>query len=176
MTLPRLLLFASTLAFLSACAAPRKPAPAVPAPPRPTPVAVAPAPPPADWRDAAITPGGWAYGTGVAGTRAAFSAGTGEPLLTLACQRGAGQVVVTRAGAASGSVPLTVTTTTQVRSFTAAPDPADPRALTVALPARDALLDAVAFSRGRFMVEVPGLPTLYLPAWPEVGRVIEDCR
>jgi hypothetical protein len=44
------------------------------------------------------------------------------------------------------------------------------------LAARDPLLDAMAFSKGRFAVDVPGLPPLYLPAWPEVTRVIEDCR
>jgi hypothetical protein len=44
------------------------------------------------------------------------------------------------------------------------------------LGARDPLLDAMAFSKGRFAVEVTGLPMLYLPAWPEVTRVIEDCR
>jgi len=26
------------------------------------------------------------------------------------------------------------------------------------------------------MLEVSGLPTLVLPAWAEVGKVIEDCR
>jgi hypothetical protein len=176
MTLPRLLLFASTLALLSACTTQRKPPPRPLPAPTSTPVAVVPAPPPADWRDAAITPGTWTYGATVAGARAAFSAGAGEALLALACQRGTGQISVIRAGAASGNVPLTVTTTSQVRAFTAAPDLANPQSLTVTLPARDPLLDAMAFSRGRFMIEVPGLPTLYLPAWPEVGRVIEDCR
>jgi hypothetical protein len=175
MTFPRLLLFASTLALLSACAVQRKPPP-VPAP-RPVPVAIAPAPPPpADWRDAPITAGTWVYGATVAGAIAAFSPGTGEPLLTLACQRGVGELALSRAGAATGAVPLTVTTTTLVRAFSAAPDAAGAQRLTVSLPARDPLLDAIAFSRGRFMVETPGLPTLYLPAWPELGRVIEDCR
>ena len=175
MTLPRLLLFASTLALLSACATQRKPAP-LPVPrPAPAAIVVAP-PPPADWRDAPITPGTWTYGATVAGALAAFSPGVGEPLLQLACQRGAGQIALTRAGAAPGTVPLTVTTTTLVRSFSAAPDASGAQRLAITLPARDPLLDAIAFSRGRFMVEVPGLPTLYLPAWPEVGRVIEDCR
>ena len=41
---------------------------------------------------------------------------------------------------------------------------------------RDPLLDAMAFSRGRFMVEMGGAQTLVLPAWSELGRVIEDCR
>jgi len=174
MTLPRLLLFASCVALLSACTTQRKPPPVVTPRPAPPPVAVAP-PPPADWRDAPITQGTWSYGATVAGAQAAFSPGVGEPLLALSCRRGAGQIALSQAGAATGTVPMTVTTTTLVRAFTAAPDPATQR-LTVALPARDPLFDALAFSRGRFMVEVPGLPTLYLPAWPEVGRVIEDCR
>ena len=175
MTLPRLLFLASALAVLSACATQRKPPPAPIPRPAPPLVVVAP-PPPADWRDAAITPGSWSYGPTVAGTRAAFSPGTAEPLLALACQRGAGQLVLSRSGAAPGTVPLTVTTTTLVRSFSAAPDASGAQRLNVSLAARDPLLDAIAFSRGRFMVEAPGLPTLYLPAWPEVGRVIEDCR
>ena len=40
----------------------------------------------------------------------------------------------------------------------------------------DELLDAMAFSRGRFVIEQAGAPTLVVPAYPEVGRVIEDCR
>ena len=38
------------------------------------------------------------------------------------------------------------------------------------------LLDAMAITRGRFAVEVEGEPGLYVPAWAEVTRVIEDCR
>lgn len=50
-------------------------------------------------------------------------------------------------------------------------------AWTVArLAAGDQLLDAIAFSRGRFGLEVPGLPPLVLPAYPELTRVVEDCR
>ncbi len=43
-------------------------------------------------------------------------------------------------------------------------------------PAGDPLLDAMALSKGRFAVETQGMPTLYLPSWAEVTRVIEDCR
>jgi hypothetical protein len=46
----------------------------------------------------------------------------------------------------------------------------------VVLPARDALLDAIAFSRGRFALEAAGLETLYLPSYPEISRVVQDCR
>lgn len=44
------------------------------------------------------------------------------------------------------------------------------------LPANDRFLDQIVFSRGRFTVEVPGLPVLILPSWAEPARVIEDCR
>jgi hypothetical protein len=54
---------------------------------------------------------------------------------------------------------------------------ADGRPMLIAnLPSNDRLLDAMALSRGRFAVETGGMETLYLPAWPEITRVIEDCR
>jgi hypothetical protein len=34
----------------------------------------------------------------------------------------------------------------------------------------------MALSKGRFAVQTLGLPALYIPAWPEITRVIEDCR
>ncbi len=49
-------------------------------------------------------------------------------------------------------------------------------AIAARVAANDPLLDAMAFSKGRFAVEVAGLPTLYVPSYPEVTRVIEDCR
>ena len=67
-----------------------------------------------------------------------------------------------------------LTTTSTRRLLALAADPV--AGASVALAVRDPLLDAMAFSRGRFMLEVAGFPALYLPAWAEVGRVIEDCR
>jgi hypothetical protein len=43
------------------------------------------------------------------------------------------------------------------------------------LVADDPLLDAIAFSRGRFGVTIDGRER-WFPAWPEIARVIEDCR
>jgi hypothetical protein len=40
---------------------------------------------------------------------------------------------------------------------------------------RDPLLDQMAYSRGRFMLAAGG-QELIVPAWPEVARVVEDCR
>jgi len=48
--------------------------------------------------------------------------------------------------------------------------------ISIQLAAYDPLLDALAFSRARFAVVAAGSPPLVLPAWPEIARVIEDCR
>jgi hypothetical protein len=62
------------------------------------------------------------------------------------------------------------------RGIAAQPAESDPAWIFARVPARDALLDAMAFSKGRFAVEVAGLQALYVPSYPEVTRVIEDCR
>ncbi|WP_343520792.1 hypothetical protein [Sphingomonas sp.] len=49
-------------------------------------------------------------------------------------------------------------------------------ALFATLPANDQLVDAMGYSRGRFIVETPGMAPLVVPAWAEVLRVVEDCR
>ena len=177
MTIPRLLPPLAAIAILSACAVQRKPPPVVAPPPPPRPVATAaPAPPPVDWRDVPLTPGTWRYEAAVGKTAAHFGVPAGTPLATLSCDRAASQVSLHRAGAAPGPVPLSITTTTLTRAFTAAPASGTAPQLVLVLTPRDPVLDAMAFSRGRFVIEVAGLPALYLPAWPEVGRVIEDCR
>lgn len=48
--------------------------------------------------------------------------------------------------------------------------------MIVQLPAADPLLDQMAFSRGRFLVTAEGGLSLVVPAWPELARVVEDCR
>jgi hypothetical protein len=177
MMLPRLLPTLAAIAVLSACAPQRKPEPAPPPPP-PRPVATAaPAPPPpADWRDAPLTPGAWRYEAAGGKSAARFGSGAGAPLATLQCDRAAGRVALQRAGAAPGPLPMTITTSSATRAFTATPAAGPVPQLVLALSPRDPVLDAMAFSRGRFVIEVAGLPTLYLPAWPEVARVVEDCR
>ena len=178
MMLTRLLPTLAAIAVLSACAAQRKPLPAPPPPaPAPAPVATAmPAPPPADWRDAPVTPGTWRYEATARGSTAAFGPVAATPLTTLACDRANGRVALRRAGEAPGPVPLSITTSTATRAFTATPEAGPVPQLVLILMVRDPVLDTMAFSRGRFVIEVAGLPALYLPAWSEVGRVIEDCR
>ncbi|WP_332872578.1 hypothetical protein [Allopontixanthobacter sediminis] len=148
--------------------------------PAPTP---APAPPPAavitapqNWMDAPATPGNWTYRATPGGSQALFGQMETDALLTIQCTRGAGQVLIVRAGNAAGPVPMRILTETQARALTASPNPGAMPSLIAALPARDPLLDAMALSKGRIAVETTGLPTVYAPSWPEISRVIEDCR
>ncbi len=103
---------------------------------------------------------------------ARFDGGT----LVLACNREAGKVSMSRRGTASGLVPMTILTSSGERSITATASPGPPPHVGASFPARDSILDAMAFSRGRFAVETAGMATLYVPSWPEISRVIEDCR
>jgi hypothetical protein len=152
-------------ALLAGCAPrpePRPiPAPAAPLPPAPVPV---PPPPPAaqDWRDIPLTPGEWRYAAQASLVQARFGAeGAG---FVIRCDLANRQLALVREGAGGA---ITIRTSFGARGFPAA---------GASLAASDPFLDALAFSRGRFTVEVAGLPDLVLPAWPEPARVVEDCR
>ena len=124
----------------------------------------APLPPLVDWRSAPVAQGSWVWRQLPGGSEALFQ-GAGGVQLSLRCNLQARTVTMVRSGAVPGSV-LTVRTTSLERSL--------PPSGT--LGARDPLLDAVAFSRGRFSVEGGGAARLVVPAWPEAARSIEDCR
>ena len=187
-------LFASSLTYAGAALALTFGiAACVPAPdstpaPTPTRVTQAPAPAPApapvptydNWMDAPATPGNWSYSSQTGGTIAAFGASANEPLLTMRCDRSAGRIVLTRMGQPSrqstGQPGLVIRSETATRALPAQTATGQSAMLSAAVVARDPLLDAMALTKGRFAVETPGYPTLYLPAWAEVTRVIEDCR
>lgn len=81
-----------------------------------------------------------------------------------------------RAADASGPVQMLIRTETANRILNAQPTEDDVPFVSASVAATDPILDAMALSKGRFAVETPGIITLYLPAWAEVSRVIEDCR
>ena len=162
------------LLAIAACVPPPKPTTAPP----PAPVVVpAPTPAPApvqptysDWRDAPQTPGDWTYANGLA----TFGQ-PGSALLSMRCDRAGGAVELVRSGAVSPG-PWTVRTETTERPLDGAAQRSDPPSTLVRLNPADPVLDAMAFSSGRFALEAPGVATLYVPSWPEVMRVIDDCR
>lgn len=165
------------LLSVSACVAPpasRPPVVETPAPappPRPVPLAT-------DWRDWARTPGDWRYSATPTDTVATYGAATGKPALSMTCNRAARQITLTATGATVTT--MTIRTTSVTRALpgrlTAQTGVWAPIVLQATLTATDPLLDAMAFSRGRFVVEQAGTPPVVLPAWAEVGRVIQDCR
>ena len=139
------------------------------------------APPPApavapplatDWRDWPQTPGDWRYVRYNGRSSATF--GTTEPgALTLSCTADR-TIRITRPGTAAGAMTVRTTSLTRVLPTTAVGEP--PAGSLATLAASDPLLDAIGFSRGRFVVQQEGRPPLVLPAWAEVERVVEDCR
>lgn len=152
---------------------PARPVP-VPAPtPTPQPVP-APAPLAADWRDWPLTPGSWSYRQDARGSVALFGRVGGDADFTIRCDRTRGRVYLSRRGDAAGS--LRIRTSSTMRKLDALPTGGAPAYLAVELEVRDPLLDAIGYSRGRFVVEGAGLPALAIPAWSELLRVIEDCR
>jgi hypothetical protein len=169
----RILAFAS-LAVLAGCVAPSAPPAPQPAAPVPVPApAPAPPPPPAassDWRDWPLSPGSWSYRQDVRGSVAVFGR-QGDAAFTLRCDRARRQLHLDRRGAAAGT--MTVRTSSTARSL-AAQGTTD--GISASLPASDPLIDAMGYSRGRFIVETAPLPSLVVPAWAEVLRVAEDCR
>ncbi|MCP1471830.1 hypothetical protein J3E64_003543 [Sphingobium sp. OAS761] len=143
------------------------------APPAPRP-APQPAPPTAGWQDRALTPGTWSYRAEAGGSIAVYGAPGGMPLLSLRCDRPTRRISLVREGMGQGI--MTVRTSYGASSWPATTQAA-PKAQTVAVrSATDAVLDQIAYSRGRFAVEVAGLSPLVLPPWAEVARVVEDCR
>ena len=167
---PLLLLTLTLTQVLAGCAAAPKP---VPSPPpviivQPRPAPPPPPPPPADWRDAPRSPGTWRWQRegrlSVARYGAEFS---------LTCDAASRQVTNWRSASQPAAGPLTITTTSARRILNGMPDGGS---IMATLTGSDAILDAMAFSRGRLMVETTGTAPLYLPSWSEISRVVEDCR
>jgi len=165
-------LAATAMLLTTACVPRAQPPAAAPVPVQP------PAPPPPstrlhqDWHDAPATPGNWHWSMEGGQSVARFAEGA----LVLSCSRAEGTITLLRAGFGQGQVPMTIMTDDGAHPLSGTPQAGPPPAIAVAFSARDPLLDAMGFSRGRFAVEVAGLPTIYVPSWPEVSRVIEDCR
>jgi hypothetical protein len=161
-------------ALLGACVAPA-PAPAPPPAPLPRSVPQPRVPVvPTDWHDMPATPGVWQWRREGGLSIARFGDSPQGTRFSLTCNPSAGIISLSRREATGTPSTMAILTTSLSRKLAIRAGGAG--AVTVPLPARDPLLDAMAYSRGRFAVEVPGLAPLYLPSWPEVSRVIEDCR
>lgn len=129
------------------------------------------------WMDAPLTPGYWTQGLIAGVPFALFGIDSRIPALGIRCLRSDGAITIARRSDIQTPQSMTIRTETMSRSQIAEPAERFPgRFLGVSLRADDPLLDAMALSKGRFAVEVEGEPTLYVPSYAEVSRVIEDCR
>ena len=172
----RILFPLAAIVLLAGCVPPGAPPATEELPPptlRPVPVRPTPVAPVADWRDLPRTPGDWQYRGLAGGSAATYGARGAAPVATLTCDRAAGQVTMLFANARPVAGSVTIRTTSTQRTLNVQPMAGG---VGVALPASDRLLDAIGFSRGRFVVEGAPVGRLVLPAWAEVLRVTEDCR
>ena len=107
----------------------------------------------------ALAAGQWSYVPTATGSESRFGGS-----LSIRCDRVARVVVVQRIGAAPAALTIATSAVTQTLPVSGQ------------VAASDRLLDAIAFSRGRFLVAGGAGPVLAVPSWPEAARSIEDCR
>jgi hypothetical protein len=127
-----------------------------------------------DFATAPASPGVWAYRPLPGGSEALFNNLSGGLQLSVRCTRGTRMVTISRISSAPAST-LFVWTSSAQRSLTARFEPNAMR-ISADVAANDALLDAIAFSRGRIAVSIPGAKPLLVAPGPEAARVFEDCR
>lgn len=172
---PALLAPALLVLGVAGCVAPPPNAPVPPPPPvaalPPAPVA---APLAGDWRDWPVTAGTWRYARHSRGSQAAFGTGSSGAVLVLRCDAATRSMLLSRP--TQSQQPMTVRTSSATRAVPVRPASGGAAGAEASLPARDPLLDAMAFSRGRVVIEQAGAATLVVPSYAEIGRVIEDCR
>ena len=148
------------------------PPPARPVVARPvTPPAPAPA---ANWVDRALTPGTWTYARDARGGLARYGLPGANAALSIRCDVAARRIYVSRPGAVAAR--MTLRATTGVTAYQGLPTTGAAPYVAAALSPTDRQLDALAYSRGRFLVGMDGDADIIVPSWPEVARVIEDCR
>ena len=117
-----------------------------------------------------VSQGSWGYRAVPGGSEATFVDATGTARMAVACGRVTRLVTLSRISAAPASS-FSLWTSSATRNLGATFDQRSGRVI-----AQDPLLDAIAFSRGRFALSMPGFPALVLPAGPEIAHVVEDCR
>jgi hypothetical protein len=124
-----------------------------------------------------LTPAGgtWSFRNYAGGSEAAFRDGAGVQRLAIRCNKPTRVVTLIRTGVPAAAPFLFVSTSSAARPVAARFD-LPSKTLSADLAARDPLLDAIAFTRGRFATSATGAPLIVFPSWPEPSRVIEECR
>jgi hypothetical protein len=127
-----------------------------------------------DLSDATPIAGSWSYAQAVDGSEAVFANSAGSPQLWIHCTRASRRVTMFRPATTAAPF-LNVWTSSQVKNVASSYNPGTGR-LTIDLANYDPLLDAIVSSRGRVGFTIGTQPSLVVPPWAEIARVIEDCR
>lgn len=131
--------------------------------------------PAADYSFAQPVGGNWSYMPLADGSEARFTDASNNVQLALRCARSVRRVTISKPATAPAQS-LFVWTSGMSRTLSAPGFDAAAGRLNVQLSANDALLDAMVFSRGRVAVAAGTSPPLVVPPWPELARLVEDCR
>lgn len=121
-----------------------------------------------------LTPGNWSYAKDGRGGLALYGMSGLGAAVTIRCDVMQRRIFVSRAGSVAGQ--MTLRATTGARVYDAKPTTGAVSYVAAELSPTDPQLDALAFSRGRFLVGLTGAPDIVVSSGPEVARVIEDCR
>ncbi len=144
--------------------------------PAPAPAVPLPAPDYANFLDAPQTPGNWRYIVERNETFALFGSSIENAQAIIRCDLDTRKVGIGRFGPVVSAAQMRVRTETRSSDLRATIRESGQPLVAAELSPGDPLLDAIALSKGRFAIETQGTQALYLPAWAEVTRVIEDCR
>jgi hypothetical protein len=129
---------------------------------------------PADWGDWPLAPGDWIYRRDERGSIALFGPAGQNALLTLRCDTQRQRLYLSREGASGTRI--VVRASSSMKEFVAGPTGGTPAYVAAEIAPADPILDAIALSRGRFALEAEGQQSLAIPSWPEIAKVVEDCR
>lgn len=167
------LITATSAGMLSSCVGPPASSVAPPRLPAPLPTTSPPPSLPVRADDRTVTPGSWRYSASDRLPVAEFGTGASPPVFAIGCDVAARRILLMRPGVNAGG--MTITATTASRTVSTRLLPEWPGWIGAQFDPRDPLLDALAFSRGHFSIS-SDRARLFLPAWPEFARVLEDCR
>lgn len=125
-----------------------------------------------------MSPGDWAYRRDDRGSAAMFGPVGADADFVVRCDAFARRVFVSRKGAfpPGETGRMTLRATSGLATYAVSNTGGEKTYVAAELASADRHLDALGFSRGRFLVSVKGASDLVVPAWPELARVIEDCR
>jgi hypothetical protein len=128
-----------------------------------------------DWNDWPFTPGIWTYRSDGRTSVAEFGAPGRNATINFRCDAQNRRVTLSRETSAPGAR-MVIHTSSMTKTMAATPSDATPFYLGADIATTDPILDAMAFSRGRVLVEMEGQQPVILPTWAEIGRIVEDCR